>query len=242
MIASQLDRFEPLASLWLEWQRMEPVMDGYEWARFRQALLDWDSAPERKDALLSALVRLGQQHSDADAKTAVTVCLLPGLHRLARRYEDLLGTHEVWAELLAGTWAHVDTYDLARRPRGIAANMLWDTHADVLRVVRRERAWRARIALDVHADMFMVEPLFEPNAIESAVADGMLQSLDATLIQATRLDGLRLADAAALLGMSYEAAKKRRRRAEAALAGWWAPYLCRALPAVETLADAPRAA
>jgi hypothetical protein len=57
----------------------------------------------------------------------------------------------------------------------------------------------------------------------SAVTAGVLGTFDATLIEATRLNGLSLVDAAMLLGVSYEAAKKRRRRAEAAWVAWWGP-------------------
>jgi hypothetical protein len=54
-----------------------------------------------------------------------------------------------------------------------------------------------------------------------AVEAGVLCAEDAVLIRATRLDGVRLCDAARLCGLSYQAAKKRRRRAEVAWATWW---------------------
>jgi hypothetical protein len=47
-----------------------------------------------------------------------------------------------------------------------------------------------------------------------------------------RLYGICLTDAADLLGISYEAAKKRRQRAEAAWAIRWAPEL-RQIPTAE---------
>jgi hypothetical protein len=59
----------------------------------------------------------------------------------------------------------------------------------------------------------------------AAVTAGVLTQLDATLVEATRLHGVGLADAAMLTGVSYEAAKKRRRRAELAWLCWWAPEL-----------------
>jgi hypothetical protein len=61
--------------------------------------------------------------------------------------------------------------------------------------------------------------------------------LDATLVEATRLHGVELADAARLTGMSYEAAKKRRRRAEVAWLCWWAPELRPTLPATPAVAE-----
>jgi hypothetical protein len=59
--------------------------------------------------------------------------------------------------------------------------------------------------------------------VSGAVTAGVLGAFDAALIEATRLNGLSLADAARLLGVSYEAAKKRRRRAEVAWLAWWSP-------------------
>ena len=50
---------------------------------------------------------------------------------------------------------------------------------------------------------------------------GVLTLREITLIDATRLRGLPLADTARLLGMNHEAAKKARRRAEIKLAAYW---------------------
>jgi hypothetical protein len=59
---------------------------------------------------------------------------------------------------------------------------------------------------------------------------GVLNHEDITLIDATRRGGLNLTDAARLLGLGYEAAKKRRQRAEAGWAAWWAPERCPGAP------------
>jgi hypothetical protein len=137
----------------------------------------------------------------------------------------------VWAEVLAGAWTHAITYDTARRPRRVAANLLWDTTAHVARVVRRERAWRDYAELDDHVDVTSVhDGDVGPPVLADAVTAGVLTQLDATLVEATRLHGVELADAARLTGMSYEAAKKRRRRAEVAWLCWWAPELRPTLP------------
>jgi hypothetical protein len=65
----------------------------------------------------------------------------------------------------------------------------------------------------------------ETMGMSRAVSAGVLDAFDAALIEATRLNGLSLMDAAVLVGVSYEAAKKRRRRAETTWLCWWAPDL-----------------
>ena len=55
----------------------------------------------------------------------------------------------------------------------------------------------------------------------TAVDAGVLAEHEARLILDTRVDGRTLPEVADELGLSYEAAKKRRRRAEARWAAWW---------------------
>lgn len=71
-----------------------------------------------------------------------------------------------------------------------------------------------------------------PGVLADTTAGGVLAPVDAVLIKATRLNGIRLGDAALLLGLSYEAAKKRRQRAEATWVEWWAPELVSTLPSI----------
>lgn len=227
MIVRQLDSYEPPARCWADWQRWQPVLARYDFAGMRHTLLDRAIEPRLKDALLAALLRIGQQRADRHATTAVVVCLLPGLRGLARRYRDLLGHDDAWAEVLAGAWAQAGSYDTAQRPRRVAANLIWDTTAYVVRVVRWERAWRDHAELDDQAldAQGGHHQELDPPVLSGAVAGGVLTQLDARLVEATRLHGVQLADAARLTGLSYEAAKKRRRRAEVAWLCWWAPEL-----------------
>lgn len=225
MILRQLDSYEPPASCWMDWQRSEPVLARCDFAGLRRMLLDRGTEPVHKDALLRALLGIAQHRSDRHATTAVVVCLLPGLRGIARRYQDLLGPDDVWAEILSDAWMRSTTYDTARRPRRVAANLLWDTTAHVVRVVRRERLWRDYTAFDDQVEVVFEHGDLERPVLADAVTAGVLTELDATLVEATRLQGVELADAARLTGMSYEAAKKRRRRAELAWLCWWAPEL-----------------
>lgn len=243
MILRQLDSYEPPVTCWSDWRRCQPMLARYDFAGLRQALLDRATEPAHKDALLAALLWIGQRGADRHATTAVVVCMLPGLRGLARRHRDLLGPDDVSAEVLAGAWAQASTYNIARRPRRVAANLLWDTTAHVVRIVRSERAWRDHAALDDQLDVPAVhDGDVGPPVLADAVTAGVLTQLDATLVEATRLHGVELADAARLTGMSYEAAKKRRRRAEVAWLCWWAPELRPTLPSSTPAVAGRRAA
>lgn len=57
--------------------------------------------------------------------------------------------------------------------------------------------------------------------LDHAAQAGVIAPIDAALIAATRLAGLTIREAADLIGIDPEAAKKRRQRVEPALAAWW---------------------
>jgi hypothetical protein len=222
-----LDQFRPHDRQWLEWQRVESVLVGLDFTGVRRALLDHDYPAVGKDALLSALIRRGQ-HRSVDAKTAVVACLLPGLRRIVARYQDLLGRNDTWGELITELWQQLTTYELERRPHRIAANLLCDSASRLGRRVRAERIWRDHVdasgCIDDGASWHDGSDL---DVIGMAVVAGVLVPVDGALIAATRLSGLSLTDAAVLFAMSYEAARKRRQRAEAEWAAWWVPELSR---------------
>ena len=233
MVGLKLDANQPSPAKWADWQRHEPVLDAVDFPGLRSALLNRDNPEHHKDELLGALIRLGQSQLDVDgdARMATIVCLLPGLRRVVRRYQDILGPCDAWAELVIALWEQLGTYDLDRRPSRVAANLVWDSTNRLVRAVRRERAWRNHIDLDgcaEHSSGWHTQGV--PGVLADTDAGGVLAPIDAVLIEATRLNGISLADAAVLLGISYEAAKKRRQRAEATWVAWWAPELLPTLP------------
>jgi hypothetical protein len=221
-ISACLRSYVPPAPCWAAWQTIEHGLAGVSYAALRLHLLDRSCPPERKDAWLCALVRLAK--ADSDAALCVTACLYPGLCGIVRRYSDVLGVGDTWGELLASLARRVTRYDVEHRPQHVAANLLWDARHDLSRCARRELAWHRRVELttDFAAEQHDVGT---PDVLEAAASAGTLKSVDATLIRSTRLDGLPLHDVAHLLGISYEAAKKRRQRAEAAWFAWWRPDL-----------------
>jgi hypothetical protein len=223
-VIQKLETFEPSPQLWTRWQESQHDLAHRDLLGLRRALLASSTPGDEKDRQLAALVRLAQRRIGGNsASTAVLVCLLPGLSRAARRYQDITGESDGWSELLCATMRLVAAYDLDRRPRRIAANLIWDATAQLLRTVRSERSWRDRVHLTIALEAAARSHIAEPDVLEVAVDAGVLAPVDAVLIRATRLDGLRLCEAAMLCGLSYEAAKKRRRRAEVAWATWWAP-------------------
>ena len=226
----------PPAGRFAAWSAREPILAGYDLPTLTIRLLDPATEPAERDALLIALVRLARE--DPDAATAVVVCLLPGVrrhaHRLARTLPGIAGSaarDDVCAEMIAQTLAHVRTYDLTRRPERIAANVVLDAMSHTLRTVRVERAWHAATRpLEDAASVATAAP-DDPDPLLLAVDRGVLTAADAALISATRHAGLDLVTVARLTGVSYECAKKRRQRAEASFAAWYAPERCVRRPA-----------
>lgn len=225
MVYLKLASYRPTDARWRRWQGCESILLPYDFDELRRVLLLRTVAATDKDRLLAAFIRLDQQNAEGEARTAILACLLPGLRCIVRDYQDILAD-DAWSEVLAVCWEQAGRYDLRRQPERVAANLLWRTVRGVLRSVRTERAWRDR-TWECDGE-HVVSPAPTPARslpLDEAVAAGVIGSFDAALIAATRLGGIRLADTAALLGISYEAAKKRRRRAEVAWVRWWRPVL-----------------
>lgn len=184
--------------------------------QLRNWLLDPQVDVDRKDdALLQAVLLAAEA---PDAAVLLTYCLLPGLSRLARRFRSF-DQDEIWSELVTGLLDRVQRYDASRRPRRVAANLLLDALSATCRWTARES--KANVIRLVEPG----EPDFPDVSSLCPVAEGLrrgvVSAADAVLITSTRIHGASLGDIAALLGLRYEAAKKRRRRAELTLMRWW---------------------
>jgi DNA-directed RNA polymerase specialized sigma24 family protein len=196
----------------------EPALAGLDLAAVRALLLDRATSYADRDVLLAALLRLAR--TDADAATAVVVCLLPGLRRALRRLSVGVDRRDVDAELVAQTYVRVVDYDLGRRPERIAANLLLDALGRTLAWLRREGAWlTATVPLDGARLPDTPAPDL-PDLLHVAVASGVVSARDAALVRATRLDDIPMAESAVAAGLSYDAAGKRRQRTEARLRAW----------------------
>ena len=210
------------------WAATEPVLAGRTYADLRQALLD-DTPPvnyEHRDDLLAALVRLAR--TDTQAGETLLVCLLPGIKTRLRHHAKGIDPDEAAAVIVAALWRRIRGYPLQRRPRKIALNLLLDATHDLITARNREHAWTNHTQL-VHNDTDLDQPAPDPGPSPSliwhaATRAGVLNRRQATLLDATHLRGLPLHNAAALLGLSHEAAKKARYRSGIRFATWWAPH------------------
>lgn len=223
MIANELADMTPTPAVWHSWARQDRSLDHASFADMQAELLDRTTPYDRRDEVLCSLLRIGA--TDPTARLAVVILLVPGLRRSVARYGRFLDLDDRWGTILAALWEHACRYDTSRRPHHVAANLIWDATGSLLRVSRHEQAH-----VDRRVDLTELEEPPQTDVedsgiglIHSAVAAGVLTEVDAALIDATRLRGVDLRSTAILLGLSYEAAKKRRRRAEVAWAHWWNP-------------------
>jgi len=204
----------PSRRRWRAWQLREPALRDVRWDQF-QAGRDPDGNP---DELLASLWRLA--HHDSEAGALLVACLGPGSRRIARMYGRTLGRDEATAIAIAAMWDRVARFDPP--PQRVAHRLLWLAGRDVHRatVRRRIEIRRSTPAADHHAPP--AAPSGEPLLVllRQAVAAGIVTAEAAWLTWATRCAGLALANAGGLLDLGYEATKKRRQRAEAALAAW----------------------
>ena len=115
---------------------------------------------------------------------------------------------------MAAAWTRIRTYPHARRPRHVAANIVLDTRKDAIRQLRgnQEHAFLEEESLHVvHTDVDLLSVLREAESL------GLITPADTELITATRVTGETLTRVARRSGVSSEAARKRRSRAEARL-------------------------
>lgn len=178
---------------------------------------------EEKDRVLVALARRAAV-DDVAARTLVQV-LLPGGRALAHRL-GWMGSPAVCAGLVVPElWVRVRTYPVERRPARVAANVL----ADVGKVLvgRDGRGLGVELVpLDEVDEADLVAEVAEGHAgpgellgvLADAVDGGWFPARSARLIAATRVLDVSCAEVAAAEGVAVQSVRRRRQRAEAALA------------------------
>lgn len=179
----------------------------------RARLLHRRCGQTTRDAVWAHLV-LRSRTEGATWTVACVGMALPALTRLAARLcgrfaGDVCDIH---AAVLAGFVAELERVDL-RKPR-IMLRLRWAAyragHATV-----REALDAPTPAGDGYRSAPPARPWGHPDfVLVRAVAENVISTADAELIGATRLEGVSLADLAARRGVSYEAVKKARQRAE----------------------------
>jgi hypothetical protein len=175
---------------------------------------------DARDAALSWLVGRAQAEGGAWLVGLAGV-LLPGIGRrvypLCRAFPRL--AHDLEAEALVGLLQAVQSWRLGEDR--VATRLVWAAARGAHRLLRRETALAGREA----SVGLRLEPPPRPPAhgdllLAEAVRAGVLSRADAELIAATRVEEIPLRQLAGRWEVGYEALRKRRWRAEAALARW----------------------
>ncbi|HXM87491.1 MAG TPA: sigma-70 family RNA polymerase sigma factor [Solirubrobacteraceae bacterium] len=184
------------------------------------ALVRFMRAPRsrvEKDAVLRAL--LSWARDEPLGARVVLETIRPGLLNLSGRLSrNAREKEELRSIVLLCAWEVIRRYPLGRRPRRVAANLLLDTLKAALAELGRESEWSAMRSFAVAES----EALSEPEEIdrdvdgllERAAEAGALSPEEAELILSSRFDGVDLAELARAAGISYNAMKVRRQRAE----------------------------
>jgi hypothetical protein len=227
------------------WRTREAALTPFSSPTGLLSFLRRSSAGEREDAVLRALLRCAR--SDRVAARLVLQRLLPGLKRRAGRVLSCAGEREeLWSLLLAAAWERIRTYPVERVPRHVAANLLLSSVRDACELLTEDRTLRACAVPNPCGGVLFAGP--EPQdrwpafgldgLLADAVKAGAVTAEEAELIASTRIDRVPLVRSATAMGVSYDALRVRRRRAERRLAlhlgvrdvrfGGSKPPLCRA--------------
>jgi len=192
--------------------------------------------PVQSDQILAALAALAADPSEPAPLAARTLLqmLLPGAKALARRLGWLGDPAERAAAVTACLYEQIRAYPIQRRPARIAANLLADTQQRLLRAnpgVRRAHRRAQEVSLDALAALG--EPAVPPVPAEPpdpspseallgllawAVSDGHLTAAQASLIGQSRIADVPCQQLGAGVGLGAHSLRRRRQRAEQALA------------------------
>ena len=197
------------------WRMREPVVAAFPTAPLLLRALRSQRDRLLEDAILLALLREARQ--DRLAGWLVVQALLPGLKRAAGRILFQAGERdELWSLLLGNLWERIASYPLERRPRRVAANLLLDTIHGTLTALGRAR--RTAQMSEPLVSEELAPARREEEEVELLLARAVraqaISREEAVLILRTRLEGLSLVTHARELGVSYDALRVRRRRAE----------------------------
>ena len=126
--------------------------------------------------------------------------------------------------MVAALYERVAAHAVDDRARFVAGRLLSLPTERLRRATSSQRTWAAQVRhRPDRASRASVVELSPAALLATAIDAGVIAKQDARLIFATRFAGQPLREAAQRLGLGYETCKKRRQRAEARWAGWWAP-------------------
>ncbi len=204
-----------------QWQRADldlaEFVDLDHLVRFAQT----PGQPAASDDALRCLAR--RSKTDEVAARALLQCVLYALPQLATRFRSAAGgdADEVAALVVATAFERIRTYPVDRRPRHIAANIVLDTRQIVSRTLYRPRV--AEVLADDPAILAApATPISAGTAVIELVAEAVrakrVDPSDARIIVLTRVYDVPADELAPEYQCLPHSLRRRRLRAEAALA------------------------
>lgn len=178
-------------------------------------LLDPGCGYEHKDSMLRALVVQASREGDANpvAARVAMQAMLPGVRSRARGFHHC-DHDDAAAAMLAGMVEAIATYPYERRPRRVAANLLWLAFDRALRTTRAKN-------VEIPAGLDLTEPAPVASSsvelldvVQSAVLARVLRPDEATLVVRRRLTDMPRAEIAAEAGVSENVIYRRQYHAE----------------------------
>ena len=172
------------------------------------------------DALLAVLAR--RAGTELVAARTLLQAVLYGLVSVSARFRTTDDdADDVHAAVIAAAWERIRTYPFDRRPRSIGANIVLDTQQSVSRNLFRARVIETAIA-DIDELDAESSRLTTSDELLGLLCDAVRRKCvcpdDAALIAATRIFDVPVAQIAVASGRQCQTVRKRRHRAETALA------------------------
>ncbi len=207
----------PLARRLPAWAARQPPLRRFTAATEVIRFFRLPAPTSAKNEALAALLALARE--EPLAARVVLEALLPGLKAIAKPLLLEVEREQLWSLLLTGLWEQIVRYPAARPRRAVALYLLSNTRRAAVRTLARERRRAPQQLPLLPLAPAPPGPTSDIDGVlAAAAAAGAISSAGGELIAATRIDRTPLAALADHLGVSYDALRMRRARAERRLA------------------------
>lgn len=207
------------------------------WAEVIAFMRKGASHDSRKDEVLRPIFAAHAEDQDPRWRTILLVIFWPGLESIHfKKYRwDTNDPEELWQNVVWTFLQVVCRFDVSRRPTRIVQKIYNDTIYYLHNTYRR--AWnRTEIEVDIEEEepfrvltgdleginfvalAFREEKGAEIRRLRGHMEAGHISEADFLLLVGTKVYGKAVSDYAREVGLDYQVAKKRRQRAEAAIA------------------------